>query len=238
MVLSPAMPVAGAAEAMTLSLRTATGKPLGPGDLLPTATHRINLLLVDPSLQDFQALAAAPGARAGEWRFAFTPRRGGNYRIFADFTPAATGQEMYASADQEVMPSDDAPGRRPGPRAGAATSGLSVERDGYRLTLRPSGPSIVAREPVALTFTAESLDGGPAAWEPLDGGFATLVAFDLNRTGFVNLRAGVAGRDPSGGAAPLVFTVAIPDPGPYVIWSRVKIGGRVITAPFRIQVAP
>ena len=31
-----------------------------------------------------------PGRRLGEWTFTLTPARPGDYRVFADFTPAAT----------------------------------------------------------------------------------------------------------------------------------------------------
>ena len=48
------------------------------------------LLAVNERLDDYQHLHPEPGRRPGEWRFAFTPRGAGDYRFFADFTPAAT----------------------------------------------------------------------------------------------------------------------------------------------------
>jgi hypothetical protein len=277
MTLESAAPlVAEATGAMTLLLRTVTGKPIGPGDLLPTAAQKINLLLVDPSLEDFQAFPPVSAGRPGAWRFAFTPRRSGTYRIFADFTPAATGQEMYASADVLVGPGAAAPesavpeaatpeaaaqeaappeaaapgpalpdrGRGFGPgethsRPALISSPWVAERKGYRFVLTPSAQPIHARDPILLAFTAAGPNASPAALEPFDGGLASLVAFDQNRTGFVNLHARLGeGAPPAASAAPLVFPVAIPDPGRYVIWSRVKVGGQEVAAPFWFEVIP
>jgi hypothetical protein len=250
MTLDSAMPLtADGAEEMTLTLKTVTGKPIGPDDLLPTAAQKINLLAVDPSLEDFQAFPPQPGSRPGEWRFAFTPRRTGLYRIFADFTPAATGQEMYTSAEVPVtgMEAMD-PGSlaRLGNRSQAlraAHAGAQnvwvAEREGCRFTLQPPARPIRAREPFTLTFTAERLDGGPVGLQPLDGALVSLVAFDQNRTGFVNLHASKTDMAaPAGNSASLIFNVTIPDPGGYVIWSRLNLGGREINAPFRFEVMP
>jgi hypothetical protein len=250
MTVDSAMPLtAGGTEDLTLTLKTATGKPIGPDDLLPTATQKINLLAVDPSLEDFQAFPPQPGSRPGEWHFAFTPRRTGLYRIFADFTPAATGQEMYASSEVPVAgmePMDSRALDRLGSRTQAfraARAGSedvwTSEREGYRFTLQPPAQPIRVREPFELKFTAERLDGGPVALQPLDGALVSLVAFDQNRTGFVNLHASATDGAAVAGPAPsLVFTVTIPDPGRYVIWSRLSLAGREITAPFRITVMP
>jgi hypothetical protein len=236
MSLDSAMPLtAGGTEEVTLALGTVTGKPIGPGDLVPTGAERINLLAVDPDLEDFQVFPPVPGDRPGRWRFAFTPRRTGVYRIFADFTPAATGREMYASADLEVGPGVGAFGNAPTGREPSWTA----DREGYRFSLTPAAIPIRAREPAELKFNVESPDGGPALLQPIDGGLASLVAFDRDRTGFVNLRARAAGGAASApGRPPLVFSVAIPDPGRYVVWSRVSLGGREIDAPFRFEVVP
>jgi hypothetical protein len=256
MTLDSEMPLtAGGTENLTLVLRTVTGKPIGPDDLLPTATHPINLLAVDPRLLDFQAFPAVPGSRPGEWRFTFTPRRIGLYRIFADFTPAATGREMYASAEvlvtgMERMDPNEAPEAsaldrlvgRPGASGAMRSSWKNTwvaEREGCRFTLQPPAQPIRAREPFELKFTAERRDGGPVALQPLDGALVSLVAFDENRTGFVSLRASATEGAAAAGPSPaLVFTVTIPDPGRYALWSRLSLDGREITAPFRLTVMP
>jgi hypothetical protein len=237
MTLDPSPPpTEGGASEITLTLKTESGKPIGPDELIPTSTRKVILLAIDPSLEDFQAMTPEAGTRPGEWQFPFSPRRSGTYRIFADFTPAATGLEMYASADLNVAPG--AAQRAIAP-AVWKTSWI-VEQEGYRLTLKSASNPIHVRDSVELRFAVESSRGGQVSPEPLDGSLATLVAFDEARTGFVNLHADAPmaeGSMPMGNFAP-TFMVTFSDPGRYVVWSRVNVGGREITAPFRIEVLP
>jgi hypothetical protein len=100
----PAAVLSGVESRCVVRLLTASGKPIGPQDLQLAHTRKLHLLIVDPTLTDYQHVHPEPGARAGEWVFAFTPARSGLYRIFADFTPTATGRGLYASADLPVEP--------------------------------------------------------------------------------------------------------------------------------------
>ncbi|MCU0793713.1 MAG: hypothetical protein MUE42_12880, partial [Opitutaceae bacterium] len=89
-------PAAGNETRFVLTLATSGGRPIGPVDLATVHTRKLHLLVIDPSLGDYQHLHPDPGARPGEWVFAHTPRAGGNYRVFADFTPTATGRGLYS----------------------------------------------------------------------------------------------------------------------------------------------
>jgi hypothetical protein len=225
--------VAGGEVAAVLVLRTNTAKPIGPRDLGRTGAGKMSLLVVDPELSDFQALAPSPGPHPGEWSFVFTPRASGAYRIFADFTPEATGQEMYASADLAVG------GLVPAEYAVKPALGSTVDRAGWRLALHPSVSPIRAREPVDLDFAVARLDDSAPALQPVDGFLARLVAFDLSRTGFVNLRPEPGSRSADGGAGVhLAFKVTIPDPGHYVIWSRLGDRRTEVDTPFSLEVVP
>jgi hypothetical protein len=53
-------------------------------------------------LTEYQHVHPEPTRRPGECRFLFTPRLGGRYRFFADFTPVATARSLYANADLVV----------------------------------------------------------------------------------------------------------------------------------------
>lgn len=227
-VRTEAPPVTGKAVAAVIVLRTNTGKPIGPRDLLPTATQKMSLLIIDPALADFQAVQPEPAA-PGEWRFAFTPRRPGPYRIFADFTPSATGQEMYASVDLGVSPGAGA--EMPPPRPAASGP---IEDDGLRYTLLPA--QVRAREPVDLNFTVTHRDGSAISLQSIDGTQARLVALDQRRTGFVNLSPNSAVGE--GSSSRLVFKVTIPDPGNYFIWSRINNGRTEVAGPFSLKVIP
>jgi hypothetical protein len=140
----------GVEARFTAKLTTASGKPIAPEDLLISHTKRLHLLIVDPGLDDYQHVHPEPGPAKGEWSFAFSPKREGRYRVFADFTPVATGRGLYASAELLV----GAPGQ---PQAFARETDHGTnwvtERDGYRYELSPGASDVRAGRPADLKFT-------------------------------------------------------------------------------------
>lgn len=218
----------------TVTLQTSGGKRIAPEDLLVTHTRRLHLLIVDPWLDDYQHVHPVPGREPGQWVFTFTPKRAGVYRIFADFTPAATGRGLYASVDLPV--------------GGRAPAGLTLvmqhavshvaSRDGYRFELTPRQERLVTGQPIDLGFAVTRDDGGPVPMEPVMDAYAHLVAFDEARSGFAHLHPAEADltHAPDPRRPELSFKITIPQPGRYVIWSQVNLGGREIFAPFCIEV--
>jgi hypothetical protein len=216
---------------VALVLRTASGKPIGPQDLLVTHTKLLHLMVVDPSLRDYQHLHPVPGRAPGEWTVEFTPRRAGQYRMFADFTPAATGRGLYAMAEFMVPGQADLP---------PAEDNWVYEADGLRFTLTADAP-LRARAVVNLALTVESIGARRSVpLEPVMGAYAHLVAIDTARSGFAHLHPQQS--DLSRSLDPfrprLTFQVQIPDAGRYVIWSQVKIDGQERFAPFWVAVEP
>ncbi|MDD2763587.1 MAG: hypothetical protein PHE83_06395 [Opitutaceae bacterium] len=216
---------------VTLRLRTITGRLIAPEDLLVTHTQLLHLMVVDPSLRDYQHLHPVPGRTPGEWDLTLTPQRGGIYRIFADFTPAVTARGLYASAELAVPGKPDIP---------PAADNLAYETDGLRFTLTPDTP-FQARAVVTLTLTVESAAGRqPVPLEPVMGAYAHLVAFDAARSGFAHIHPQETDlrRHPDLYRPRLTFKVQIPQAGRYVIWSQIKTGGQERSAPFWFGVAP
>ena len=229
----PHVPGAGGAGRAIIQLFTSSGKPLTPDDLLVTHTRRLHLLVIDPTLQDYQHVHPEWDPTIREWRFTFSPRYAGLYRLFADFTPVATGRGLYASADLMVARGAEP---LPSPPAPAWTH----EADGYLFELHPAGLPIRAGRPVELAFTITRSGGGVVPMEPVMGAYAHLVAFDEARSGFAHLhpvQTDLAQR-PDPFRPTLSFKVTIPKSGRYVIWSQVKIDGRERFAPFWFEVAP
>jgi hypothetical protein len=231
-VVPAAPPVPGRPVAAVVTLRTARGKAIGPEDLQVTHTRRLHLLAVDPTLADYQHLHPEPGARPGEWAFTFTPARPGNYRIFADFTPTATGRGLYASADVEV----------PGAAAAAVPVPVAVGeplvRDGHRFTLAVRPAPARAGQPLDLRFAVERTDGAAFALGEVMDAFAHLVAFDAERSGFAHLHPVVSGPARPGPSprTELDFKLTIPRAGRYTIWAQLSLNGREEFVPFQFEV--
>lgn len=235
MTLRPAGEVRpGEVVTVTVSLATSAGKPIGPRDLNVAHTRKLHLLIVDPWLKDYQHVHPEPGERDGDWVFTFTPHGRGTYRIFADFVPVATGRGLYASADLPVGP-EQATSISLTMRHEAA---WTAERAGYRFMLGSDREPVRAGQPATLSFTITEPAGGPVPMEPVMDAFAHLVAFDEARSGFAHLHPNEIDLNvlPDPVRPVLTFQVTFPEPGHYVIWSQVNLGGHEVFAPFAFEV--
>ncbi len=216
----------------TLRLATASGKPVAPEDLIVAHTRKLHLLIVDPTLNDYQHVHPEPGRRAGEWVFTLTPQRAGTYRVFADFTPAATQRGLYASADFTVPGTVATVVREPNTTA-------QVARFNFELV---TPPLFQAGKVADLKFRIESQgrDKVPVPLQPVMGAFAHLVAFDEARSGFAHLHPNETdlSKPPDALRPELNFKITIPSPGRYVIWAQVDLAGSEVFVPFWIDVLP
>lgn len=227
---------AGRPAEFTLRLATASGRPIAPVDLLVAHTRKLHLMVVDPTLDDYHHVHPEPVTDdPGAWTFALTPRAGGTYRVFADFTPAVTARGLYAAADFEAL----APAR---PRVvGVRQPQELFEADGLRYRLAVAGGGAVrSREQARLKFTVERDDGGVVGLEPVMDAYAHLVAFDEARSGFAHLHPEQVdlGVPPDARRPELTFLITIPEPGRYVIWAQVNVQGTERYAPFWFDVLP
>jgi hypothetical protein len=234
-VKTAAAPTAGREVQVTVRMTTANNKPIAPEDLVVMHTRKLHLLIADPSLTDYQHLHPEPTRVPGEWSFTFTPKLGGIYRIFADFTPAATNRSLYANVDLVVAGEQLSTPEL----AAAMTPSWIGQRDAYRLELVPGTRQIRAGQATDLKFSVTNAGGGAVGLEPVMDAYAHLVAFDTARSGFAHLHP----MDADLGVAPdsikptLSFKITIPAAGRYVIWAQLKINGREKFVPFWFDVA-
>ncbi len=226
-----------------VKLTTASGKPIGPVDLLVMHTRKLHLLVIDPTLGDYQHLHPEPGAKDGEWVFAFTPRSGGVYRLFADFTPTATGRGLYAGTELAVAGVKEREGDATVLRGGgtpptAETEKMAVVRGGFVFSLSVDGGVLEAGKVADLAFTITREGGGEVPLEPVMDAYAHLVAFDEARSGFAHLHPNEAdlAKKPDATEPRLTFKITIPLRGRYVIWAQVNLGGTETFVAFPVSV--
>jgi len=234
----PAGPLhVGTTSRLSVRLTAASGQPVTADDLLVVHTQKLHLLVVDPSLEDYQHLHPVATAVPGVFAVEFTPRRAGDYRIFADFTPRATGRALYAGAR---LPVDAAPGALASDKAAAIDETRTSVVEGYRFTLDLDRDRARIDEIAELRLAVSAPDGAPAVLDEIMGARAHVVAFDLGRTGFAHLHPmpPEPGAPDAAGGAPLRFQLSLTDPGTYRLWAQVKIGGRELFAPFTLAVSP
>lgn len=223
---------------LVLTLKTMTGKPIGPADLLVVHTQKLHLLVIDPTLTDYQHLHPSPGKKPGEWLVELTPRRAGQYRVFADFTPAATARGLYASTDLEVKTSASL--AETVPISSMTTENGSVLRDGYHFNLQAREKPMRVGKVLDLTFSVTRDDGAAVPLQPIMGAFAHLVAFDEARGGFAHLHPNEIdlAQKPDALRPTLTFKVTIPKAGRYVVWAQVNLNGQEMAVPFWFEVLP
>jgi len=230
--LEPAAPPEkGRAIRFVLTMATLSGKPIAPRDLAVSHTEKLHLLVIDPSLGDYQHLHPVPGRVEGTWEFELTPHRAGLYRVFADFTPIATGRGLYAYSDFDV------PGEPERLIEPARTSIV----DGFTFEFSLRGGELRAGRTAELDLRISSVKPGePVPLEPVMGAYAHVVAFDLERLGFAHLHPMAADplAPPDAVAPRLAFQVTIPKPGRYLVWGQVKMEGRDRFAPFSLEISP
>jgi len=225
---------------VTLTLVTAGGKPIAPEDLLVMHGKKLHLLITDPTLTEYQHVHPEPTRRPGEWSFAFTPRLGGTYRFFADFTPAATARSLYANADLVVEGVRFNPGYVEGESLVGNVTAWTAERAGYRFTLAPASLPVRAQQAADLKFSVKKIVGGVVPLEPVMEAYAHLVAFDASRSGFAHLHPMETdlSRRPDATQPTLAFKITIPEAGRYVIWAQVNLAGSEVFVPFWFDVVP
>lgn len=235
MTLVPVAPlVAGQEVEVVLSLATSSGKAISPIDLLRVHTELLHLMIIDPQMMDYHHVHPRPLAELGKWSFRFTPRYGGDYRFFGDFTPQATGLGLYANADLVV--SGDAP--TPDAITKAHLPSWQSDVAGYRFTLTPTSTPVRAGKEAEFTLRIINLNGGNVPLETIMGAYAHVVAFDQARTGFAHLHPQQTDLTvpPDPVAPTLTFKVSIPQSGPYVLWAQVQMDGTERFAPFWFKV--
>lgn len=136
-----------AAAPNRVHLATAAGRAISSADL---TDGLLRIFAVDDQVRTFLSGSAQPAGSAGDWTFSF----GRASRLFADFTPRATGQEMYASA----------------PVPDGRSSAILADDSSIALSTLPA--RLYARQPVEVLVQALDSD------QP-----AELAVFDLHAGG-------------------------------------------------------
>lgn len=166
--------VAGNSIPTWIRLTGPDGRPVTFGQLEVAHTKKIHLLIVDESLSDYQHAHPDETDTPGKYRFAFNPKFGGRYHVWADVVPKSTGKQEYAKAVMTV-------GGDPAPRDG--TMNTSAETDGgYRFELATeNNKPLQAGKAMLVKVKVRRSDGQDfAGLQPLMGAFAHMVGFTAN----------------------------------------------------------
>lgn len=215
-----------------MSLFDPKGKALAETDFRIAHERRIHLLIIDESLTDYHHEHPTPSAKGTTLDFAFTPRKPGTYRVFADVTPEATRRHLYLM------------GELSSPVAGAPITArdtvMKSEVDGYAfeivLATTPKQGSTLDGELVVRRPDGAVVED----LEPVMGAYAHLVGFFDDRVTVEHIHPmGAEPTRPSDrGVGKLKFRVTPTKAGLLRLFAQVKLGGVERFAPFTLQISP
>lgn len=226
---------AGCRAEIKVRLKKGDGSPVLPADLLVMHTERIHLLIVDPTLGDYHHEHPVATATPGEYAFTFTPKASAPYRIFADLVPVASGVQEYPFADL--------PGAEKGGSVAASSDRLDSVVEGLRFQLAfdRAGAPPRAGEVRLITITAADAAGKPVTQlAPVMNAFAHLVGFydDYRTVVHLHPEGGEITKPELRGGPTMSFRFYPPRAGHLRLYCQVLHEGRMIFAPFDVNVAP
>lgn len=205
-----------------------TGKSLTENDIEVAHTQKFHLLVVDPTLTDYQHIHPTV-SKMGEWVFNFTPLKNGNYRAWANIIPTATGKAEYVSADIGIPDSET-------PLINKTNSLVSAVGD-YTFTLAlDEAPKAGGMVMANITVTQ---NGKPfTQLEPVMGAFAHVVGFNEDYKTVIHIHP--LGKEPGNadmrGGPQLDFHMEFEKLGFVKLFAQVRVDGKNIFAPFGITV--
>jgi hypothetical protein len=156
----------------------------------------------------------------GVWSIPWTWDEAGTYRVFTDFVPGSTGENLTLSRTVDVAgPFSPEP---------ATTVAASDTVDGYTATLTGD---LSANGSSMLTATVTK-DGEPVTTlEPYLGAYGHLVALRDGDLAYLHVHP--EGDEPAPGSTSgpdVEFMTEAPTPGRYLLYLDFKVGGEVRTA--------
>jgi hypothetical protein len=214
-----------------LKLSRPSGEPVLISDLIEVHTEKIHLLIIDPSLSDYHHVHPRPAVIPGEYSFAFTPRKKGPYRAWADLRPYPSGLQEYAMAD--IVGEGTG-----GPLMDKKETTKSTAGELQFELVHGDGP-IKAGQPARSHLRISTAAGVPfKKLEPVMATFAHLVGFSEDFQTVLHMHPigpPILNKDARGGPE-LEFQIYSLKPGFFRLFAQVQVGGESIFAPFGLQV--
>jgi hypothetical protein len=213
-----------------LRLRDATGVGVGSLQLMETHTRRLHAMVIDGSLEDYHHEHPITSGRPGDFSFVFTPRKTGDYYLWLDVTPLATGRnETPTAIIAGAVPSLASPAR---------LTQMESKADGWRFQLRLDRKKVTAGLPVSARLRVTD-DKGTACFglEPVMGAFAHVVGFMEDRHTMIHVHS--HGEPPhelmrSGPEVPFRFIA--PKAGFLKLFIQTQVNGTILVAKFGFPV--
>lgn len=198
-------------------------------DLEEKHTRKVHLLVIDPTLTDYQHIHPTATSTSGVYQFKFSPKKPGNYRVWADVTPVATKTQQFVSADL---------GQRK-PATIDKTESNEATVDGYKFKLSFDKPPVEGDESLGTIDITDSKGKPVATLQPLMGAYSHIVGFydDYRTIVHTHPMGAEPTSDKERGTTPLTFHLMPVKAGFVKLFAQVVIDNKEIYVPFGITVS-
>lgn len=246
----PAAINAGTPAVLSFTIKNRSGAIIK--DLQIVHEKPIHLLIVSKDLAEFYHVHPEQSAD-GSYQVTHTFPNGGNYKLYADFTPRESKQ-VVEQIEVRVAGTERAQ------NALAPDAKLEKTVDNLRVSMKPDGELRAGAELMLNFKMFDAASGKPATdLQNYLGELAHFVIISEDMKDFVHAHPMSAEAHNAGGghhddknskphshksetaaksASEVAAHVAFPRPGLYKIWAQFQRGGRVIDVPFVVQIAP
>lgn len=206
-------------------------KPITLDDLREVHKAKVHLLIIDDSLDDYSHIHPKSLGEPGLYEFEWSPKKQGNYRLWADLLPISTDTQEYAIADltsdKEARPLINK----------KETSEATL--DNYHFKLSFDSEKLIAGTPVMgkLNIT-DSNEAAVKDLEPVMGAFAHLVGFseDMKTVVHIHPMGAEPTKETDRGGPELQFHIEPEKAGFVKLFAQVSIQGKALFVPFGIVV--
>ncbi len=228
-VVSPHSLESGKANDVTVKLADLTGKPVTFQQLKTAHTKKFHALIIDETLSDYNHIHPVETKTPGEYSFSFTPKKNGNYRLWADLLPITTGKQEYAITDLK------------GTKASTGVIDKTVNNtstvDGLTFKLSFESPLKTGKAVMGKVMVTK--DGKPfAQLEPIMAAYAHIVGFNEDRKTVVHIHP--MGKEPmkeaDRGGPELEFHIEPNKSGFTKLFVQIRVDGKDIFAPFGVMI--
>ena len=204
--------------------------PLFVEELEKVHEHSIHALIIDPALADYHHEHPVQVEKEGSFAFFIKPRTPCSYKMWAQ-VHFKGGLEEIATAT--IPGKEECKDRKPD-----RTEQWTHDAGDYNFTIKAADGKLKKGEDTTLTLAVADKDGAPVEeLEPLMGAFAHLVGFyeDYEHIAHMHPEGETPGRHERGGPE-LSFDYTPERAGMVKLFAQVKIGGKMIFAPFTVIV--
>lgn len=228
-LLSPVQAPGAAGETGTLSfqIQDAAGKPVT--DYQTSHEQDLHLIVARTDGSHFRHVHPVLDESTGTWSIPWEWTEAGSYRVYADFTPAAAGDDAGSlTLTRTVQVAGDFT-----PEAAQPTRSAQV--DGFTVSL---GGDLTAGTSSDLTLTVTRGGEPVTTLEPYLGAFGHLVALRDGDLAYLHVHP--QGEEPAPGetSGPEIgFAAEVPTAGRYLLYLDFQVDGQVHTAAFVLDAA-